>query len=95
MTMIQRLSISVILFVIIKTVMNVKNKPNIVFILVDDLGFGDVGWNNKKMKDVTPKISRLASKGITLSDYYVQPVCTPSRAALMTGSNNILNRIEI
>ena len=56
-----------------------------MFILADDLGWGDVGWNNPLMADVTQSLSKLANSGITLSQYYVQQVCTPSRSALLTG----------
>ena len=63
----------------------VKERPNIVLVLADDLGWGDVGWNNELMVDVTRHLSRLARQGITLTQYYVQQVCTPSRAALLTG----------
>jgi len=59
-------------------------RPNIVYFLVDDLGYADVGFNGSK--DVrTPNIDRLASAGAVLSSFYVQPVCSPTRAALMTG----------
>ena len=60
-------------------------RPHIVFILADDLGYGDVGWNNKLMADVTKRMARIADRGVTLSQYYVQQVCTPSRSALLTG----------
>ena len=60
-------------------------RPHIVFILADDLGFGDVGWNNKLMADVTKRMARIADRGVTLSQYYVQQVCTPSRSALLSG----------
>ena len=60
-------------------------KPHIVFILPDDLGWGDVGWNNPIMADVTQRLSKLAKSGVTLSQYYVQQVCSPSRSALLTG----------
>ena len=66
-------------------VMTKVERPNIVFVLADDLGFGDVGWNNDLMGDVTRELSKLARQGLTLSQYYVQQVCTPSRSALMTG----------
>ena len=68
-----------------KEVTETENRPNIVLVLADDLGWGDVGWNNELMVDVTRHLSRLARQGITLTQYYVQQVCTPSRAALLTG----------
>ena len=61
------------------------SRPNIVLVLADDLGWGDVGWNNEAMVDVTRSLSRLAREGILLSQYYVQPACSPSRSALLTG----------
>ena len=59
------------------------SKPNILLIVADDLGFADVSWNNPKMK--TPTLQRLASDGIILEQFYAQPKCSPSRAALLTG----------
>lgn len=61
--------------------------PNIVLILADDLGTNDVGWvNSRNVNDIrTPRIDQLASEGVRLTNFYVQPVCGPSRAALMTG----------
>ena len=61
------------------------SSPNIVLVLADDLGWGDVGWNNEAMVDVTRSLSKLAREGILLSQYYVQPACSPSRSALLTG----------
>ena len=59
-------------------------RPNIVYFLIDDLGRADVGFMGSK--DVrTPNIDRLARAGTILDSYYVQPVCSPTRAALMTG----------
>ena len=57
--------------------------PHIVFILADDLGWSDVGWRNSFMP--TPTLDRLASEGMILNQSYVQPSCSPSRAALMSG----------
>ena len=56
-------------------------RPNIVLVLADDLGWGDVGWNNEAMVDVTQSLTRLAREGVRLTEYYVQQVCSPSRAA--------------
>jgi len=59
-------------------------QPNIVYFLVDDLGHTDVGFTGSK--DIrTPNIDRLAKEGAVLDSFYVQPVCSPTRAALMTG----------
>ncbi|XP_067932442.1 arylsulfatase I-like [Watersipora subatra] len=61
------------------------NKPNIVFVLADDLGFADIGYNGGGGQIKTPALDKLASEGITLDNYYVQPLCTPSRSALLAG----------
>ena len=60
-----------------------SRKPNIVFILADDLGYNGIGYNNPSI--ISPNIDNLARTGIRLDQNYVQPVCTPSRAALLTG----------
>lgn len=61
-----------------------SQKPNIVFFLIDDLGYADCGFNGgKEIK--TPNIDKLASGGAVIESHYVQPVCSPTRAALMTG----------
>lgn len=58
--------------------------PNIVHIVADDLGWMDVGFNG--CQDIrTPNLDRLAAGGATLTQFYVQPMCTPTRAAIMTG----------
>ncbi len=60
------------------------DKPNIVYILVDDMGYADVGFNG--CKDIrTPNIDKLAKQGAVLECLYGQPVCSPTRAALLTG----------
>jgi len=59
-------------------------KPNIVYFLLDDLGYADVGFNGST-EVRTPCMDRLAKSGTVLSSFYVQPVCSPTRAALMTG----------
>ncbi len=57
--------------------------PNIVILLADDLGWGDVGYHGSRI--ATPNIDRLAASGVRLEQFYVQPVCSPTRGALMTG----------
>lgn len=58
-------------------------RPHILYILADDLGYADVGFHGSDIK--TPNLDRLATTGARLSQFYVQPMCTPTRAALMTG----------
>ncbi|XP_070562992.1 arylsulfatase J-like [Ptychodera flava] len=58
-------------------------KPHIVYFMADDLGWGDVSWNNPDV--ITPNIARLAGEGVLLNNSYSQPLCTPSRAAIMSG----------
>ncbi|MDR3111397.1 MAG: sulfatase-like hydrolase/transferase [Planctomycetaceae bacterium] len=58
-------------------------RPNIVVILADDLGWADVGWHGTEIK--TPNLDKLAAAGLRLEQFYVQPVCSPTRASLMTG----------
>ena len=63
----------------------VPDRPNIVFILADDLGWGDLGcYGNKDIK--TPQLNQLAQQGTLFTQFYVSaPVCSPSRAAFFTG----------
>jgi arylsulfatase A-like enzyme len=60
------------------------DKPHIVFILADDLGYADPGFNGGKQIQ-TSHLDRLAKAGVVLGSHYVQPVCSPTRASLMTG----------
>lgn len=59
------------------------SKPNFLIIVADDAGWADVGYHGSEIK--TPHIDRLARQGVELDQFYVYPVCSPTRAALMTG----------
>jgi arylsulfatase A len=63
------------------------NQPNIIYIMADDAGFGDFGFNGQ-IKIKTPNIDQMAKEGMVFKQYYSgSAVCAPSRAALMTGIN--------
>ena len=59
-------------------------KPNFVIILIDDMGYGDIGPFNSKLNR-TPNLDRMAAEGMKFTSFYAAPVCTPSRAQMMTG----------
>jgi arylsulfatase A-like enzyme len=62
-----------------------KDRPNVVFILADDLGINDLGCYGRK-DQATPHLDKLASQGMRFTNSYcAQPICSPTRAAIMTG----------
>src|SRR5262249_57665021 len=67
-------------------------KPNVVFLLADDLGWGDVGWHGSEIE--TPHLEKLANGGAKLEQFYVLPVCSPTRAALLTGRYPIRHGLQ-
>ncbi|XP_045159647.1 arylsulfatase J-like [Mercenaria mercenaria] len=64
-----------------------RSAPHILFIIADDLGFNDVGYHGSEIK--TPNLDTLATTGVRLENYYVQPICTPTRGQLLTGRYQI------
>eukprot|EP00927_Polykrikos_kofoidii_P054856 TRINITY_DN4920_c0_g2_i1.p1 TRINITY_DN4920_c0_g2~~TRINITY_DN4920_c0_g2_i1.p1 ORF type:complete len:611 (+),score=57.39 TRINITY_DN4920_c0_g2_i1:48-1880(+) len=62
------------------------SSPHILFVLADDLGYHDVGYQGSGIP--TPNIDRLAREGSVLSNYYVQPTCSPTRATILTGRHS-------
>jgi arylsulfatase A len=72
-----------------------KNKPNIIYILCDDLGYGDVSSLNSKARIKTPNIDALAKKGQSFLDAHSSSaVCTPSRYSVMTGRYDFRTRLK-
>src|SRR5436190_6704010 len=68
----------------VRTAVGAAGPPNIVLIYCDDLGYGDLGCYGSKIR--TPNIDRLAAEGVRFTHFYsANPVCSPSRAALLTG----------
>src|SRR6266536_6076417 len=63
------------------------SRPNIIFLLADDLGYGDIGaFGQKKIR--TPNLDRMAAEGMRLTQHYAgNAVCAPSRCVLMTGKH--------
>jgi arylsulfatase A-like enzyme len=70
-----------------------ETPPNIVVILADDLGWKDVGWHGSEIP--TPNLDQLANAGAQLDFFYVQPVCSPTRAALMTGRYPMRHGLQV
>ena len=71
------------LAVLVFTCAPVSAQPDVVLIVADDLGFGDVGYNGSEIQ--TPNLDQLAAEGVVLDRFYASPLCSPSRAGLLTG----------
>ena len=66
--------------------LSARDKPNIVFILADDLGYGDIQAYNPDSKIPTPHLDRMAANGMRFTDAHAgSSVCTPSRYNILTG----------
>jgi arylsulfatase A-like enzyme len=74
-----------------------QQKPNVVFILADNVGYGDLGpYGGGELRGYpTPNADRLAREGLRLTQFLVEPSCTPSRSALMTGQYSIRNGLSL
>ncbi|XP_067939336.1 arylsulfatase B-like [Watersipora subatra] len=74
-------------FLMLTSTCGAVSQPNIVFIIADDYGWNDIGYHGSEIK--TPSLDKLAGNGVKLENYYVQPICTPSRSQLMSGRYQI------
>ncbi|CAN0259527.1 unnamed protein product, partial [Hapterophycus canaliculatus] len=62
-----------------------SSNPNVFFIMIDDMGWNDIGYQSTDLKEVTPHLDKLAAGGVKMTNYYTMSICTPARASLMTG----------
>src|SRR5438874_3015898 len=67
-------------------------KPNILFLLPDDQGYGDLSCHGNPVLK-TPNLDRLHEEGVRFTDFYVSPTCSPTRAALLTGRHEFRNGV--
>lgn len=79
-----RAPVLMLFLVAVSAAESMASKPNIVLINIDDLGYGDIGPFGSE-KNATPHLDRMAREGRLLKSHYAAPVCSPSRASLMTG----------
>ena len=82
-----RYLLAFLLFAVGTRSIEAAERPNIIVVLTDDQGIGDLGLHgNKQIR--TPHLDRFAQSGLRLTRFYVEPVCAPTRAALMTGRHH-------
>ncbi len=82
------LSVVSSLFICVPCASAVEGKPNIVLIFIDDMGYADIGpFGNKDLR--TPHLDKFAAEGRKFTSFYATPVCSMSRASLMTGCYNV------
>lgn len=78
------LAVGLVLFAMVQSRMCVGARPNVILIMTDDQGYGDVGIHGNTMLK-TPNLDTLARQGVRMTDFHVDPTCAETRAALMTG----------
>lgn len=81
-----RLSLSLVSLLAFAAPAFAAEKPNIVLIMADDLGYGDVGWHGGPYR--TPHLDKLAKQSVRLEQHYSLPVCSPTRSSLLSGRFN-------
>ena len=79
-------TVSVVLLSCVAVTAQASAKPNIVFVLADNLGYGELGvYGGGELRGApTPRIDALAAEGLRLTNFNVEAQCTPSRSAIMT-----------
>lgn len=88
-----RILLAILIFINIQAITaqkenNIQTKPNVILIMADDMGYGDLGYHGNPDIE-TPNLDKLASESVNFKNFYVSPVCAPTRASLMTGRYNI------
>ncbi|WP_297090374.1 sulfatase [uncultured Draconibacterium sp.] len=91
-TTIKTLSLIMLLLVAAQSTFAQNEKPNILFIFIDDLGYKDLGCYGTTLTE-TPNIDKLASEGMRFTQAYAYPVCTPTRASLISGQNSVRTNV--
>jgi arylsulfatase A len=87
--------VPLLLPIVCPAVCSAADKPNIIYILADDLGYGDLGCYNPNSKIPTPNLDRLAKQGIRFTDAHApSSVCSPTRYALLTGRYAWRSRLQ-
>ncbi len=76
--------LSTLVTIILATGAVQAEEPNVILVMTDDQGYGDLGFHGNPILR-TPNLDRFAGESVRLSDFYVHPVCAPTRASLMTG----------
>ena len=74
---------SILLYLSYQVLSSIEGLPNILFVVIDDLGSGDLGRHSSNID--TPVLDQLVSDGVNLENYYVLPYCSPTRASIMSG----------
>lgn len=81
--MLRNLFTTLALCLCVSTVQAANDQPNIIIMVADDLGWNDVGFHGGDID--TPSLDKIAAEGVVLDRFYTTPICSPTRAALMTG----------
>ena len=92
-----RLAVAGMMLIAMNVAQAAGQKPNVIFILADNVGYGDLGpYGGGELRGyATPRSDQLAREGLRLTQFLVEPSCTPSRAALMTGQYSIRNGLSL